>query len=105
MSVKTDTELKAAATVIANETAVGANTKSRVATLFTNIVDSKVSLKFWDFSAHSDAFPTSDAATIYLVINGDHGVIGVDADYVPNNAFMICDAAGASAFADYVIKP
>lgn len=104
MSVKTDTELKAAATVIANETAVGANTKSRVATLFTNIVDSKVSLKFWDFSAHSDAFPTSDAATIYLVINGDHGSPG-DVDYTPNNSFMICDAAGASTYADYVIKP
>lgn len=104
MAVKTDTELKAAATVIANETAIAGNTKTRVATLFTNIVDSKISLKQWDFAANGNSFPTSDAPTLYIVVNGDHGVLG-DADYVADRSWMVCLGSGASTFADYIIKP
>jgi hypothetical protein len=104
MAVKTDTELKAVATLISGETAVGGNTKTRVGNLFRDIVDSKISLKSWDFGANGDAFPTSDAPTLYMVINGDHGILG-DADYVPDKAWMVCLAAGASTFADYTIKP
>src|SRR5690242_12443823 len=87
MAVETDTQLKARAAVIAAETAIGGNTKTRVATLFTNIVDSKISLKSWTFADNADAFPVSDAPTLYIV-QDDHGSLG-DADYVPAKAWMI----------------
>lgn len=104
MAQETDTQLKERATTIANETAAGGNTKARVATILTNIIDSKISLKQWDFSANADAFPLSDAPTIYIITGGDHGDPG-DADYVPDNAWMICLASGASTFSDYITKP
>jgi len=103
MAVKTDTELKAVATQISTETAVGGNTKTRVGNLFRDIVDSKISLKSWTFADNGDDFPTSDAPTLYIV-QDDHGVLG-DADYVPAKAWMIALAAGADEFADYIIKP
>lgn len=41
MAQKTDVELTAEANVIGNETVAGANTKTRVATMLKNIIDSK----------------------------------------------------------------
>lgn len=103
MAVETDTQLKARAAVIAAETAIGGNTKTRVATILTNIVDSKISLKTWNFAANGNDFPVADAPTLYLV-QDDHGTLG-DADYVPALAWMIALTAGADDFADFIIKP
>jgi len=103
MPPKTDTQLKAAAAVIRDETAVGANTKLRVYNMFNDVIDSKISLRSWTFAANFGNFPTSDAPTLYIV-QDDHGFLG-DADYVPAKAWMIALTSGASAFEDFIIKP
>lgn len=102
MAVKTDTELKAVASTIVAETAIGGNTKTRVGNLFRDIVDSKLSFRFWNFADNAGTFPTASGLTLYWV-EDTHGTIE-DPDYVAANSWMIGED-GANEYADYMIKP
>lgn len=103
MAVKTDTELIAEAGVIRDETEAGANTRGRIADILENIVDSKLTLKTWTFADNGDQFPVADAPTLYIVLD-EHGSFGVSG-HVPIHSWMIALNAGASEFADFIIKP
>jgi len=103
MAAKSDTLLKAQAAVIRDETAIGANTKLRVYNILNDVIDSKLTLKTWNFADNGGDFPVSDAPTLYIALD-DHGTLG-DADYVPAAAWMVALVAGAEDFEDFIIKP
>lgn len=79
MSVKTDAELTAAANVIANETVAGANTKTRVANILKDIIDSKPNNPFrGNYDASTNLFPVAGGSgTGGIVLTGNQFFVSV----------------------------
>jgi hypothetical protein len=104
MSQKTDSQLRADATIIKNETAEGANTATRVGQMLIDIVDSKPNndeeppestmIVLWDFAENSGEYPT-DPNKLY---------IATESSIVPTNTWFVANTPTPTGAGDFLYK-
>lgn len=101
MSLKTYSQLLSQIDEIRNETAIGGNTRQRVAQVLEDMLDSTlVYAGTWN---HATQWPTALKKGIYYERVGDFGAPG-DPVYIPDGAWIISIVDGANDFSGYTIK-